>query len=110
MDTLEEKTTTKDIRDALNKLPNGVDDTYHEAVTRIERQNGEYKALAKRVLTWIIFSERPLSFIELRHAVSTLSGMTYIDSESLVQEHLVISVCAGLVVVDGNNIVRLVRK
>jgi ankyrin repeat domain-containing protein 50 len=109
MDTLEEKTTTKDVRDALEKLPDGVDDIYREAMTHIELQNGESAALAKRVLTWIVFSERPLSFIELQHAVSTLPEMANIDSESLVQEHLVISVCAGLVVVDGNT-VRLVRK
>jgi hypothetical protein len=111
MDTLETKNTAKAVRDALDVLPTEVDDTYREAMNRIAQQSKDDEALAKRVLMWITYAVRPLSFMELRHAVSTLPGMTNIDSESLVQEQLLTSVCAGLVAVDGEgNIVRLIRK
>ena len=111
MDNLETKNNYKAVRDALDILPAEVNDTYREVMTRIARQNRDDEALAKRVLMWITFAERPLSFVELRHAVSTLAKMPSIDSESLVQPQLVTSVCAGLVVVDSNsNVVRLVRK
>jgi hypothetical protein len=111
LDTLETKNSPKAVRDALDVLPSEVDDTYREAVDRIAQQNSDDQALAKRVLTWIIYAERPLTFKELHHAVSTLPEATDINSESLVQEQLVTSVCAGLVIVDEHSsTVRLVRK
>ncbi|KIM87085.1 hypothetical protein PILCRDRAFT_64497, partial [Piloderma croceum F 1598] len=110
MDALETKNTIKAVRDALDVLPAELDDTYREAMDRIAQQSRDDEALAKRVLMWITYAERPLSLMELRHAVSTLPGMTDIDSESLVQEQLLTSVCAGLVAVDEDgNIVRLIH-
>jgi hypothetical protein len=111
MDTLATKNNPRAIRDALDVLPTEVEATYSEAMRRITAQTKDDKDLAERILVWVIYPQRPLSLLELQHAVATLPWMTNIDPESLVPEILLTSVCAGLVVIDGyQSIVRLVRK
>jgi hypothetical protein len=88
-----------------------VNATYRVAMDRIANQNQDDKGLAERVLVWVTYAQRPLSLEVLQHVVSTLPGMTDIDSGSLVPKELLTAVCAGLVVIDVNQrIIRLVRK
>jgi hypothetical protein len=78
---------------------------------RISRQTSNDKELAEQLLAWITYAQRPLSLKELQHALATSPGMTDMDHESIVPEQLLTSVCAGLIIIDGNrSIVRLVRK
>jgi hypothetical protein len=78
---------------------------------RIEGQPVGDREIAERVLSWITYARRPLSLEELQHAVAISSEMTEMDLDAVVEETILMSVCAGLVVVDKqNNIVRLVRK
>ena len=104
------KNNRKAIRDALNHLPKGLDGTYAEAMTRIEGQNPEDSELAKKVLSWISYAFRPLSITELQHALAVETGHAEIDLDALPDEEILISVCAGLVILDKeSNTVRLVR-
>ena len=111
MDTLETKNNPNAVRDALDVLPAEVNATYRVAMDRIAKQNPDDKELAERVLVWVIYARSPLSLKALQYAISTLPGMTHIDSGSLVPEQLLTAVCAGLVIMDVNRgIMRLVRK
>lgn len=110
MDSLVHKNNRKAIHDALEKLPREVDDTYEEAMKRIQGQNQDDAELADQVLLWICFARRPLSIVELQHALAVDESSTSTQWDALPDEEIMISVCCGLVVIDEeSSIVRLVR-
>jgi hypothetical protein len=110
MDSLKSKSKRREVRKALESLPQMLDDTYKEAMERIEAQCGDDRNLAERVLSWITYAFRPLSLQELRYALGTMRGMTEVTDDDLDDQDVLISVCGGLVIVDEeSSIVRLVR-
>lgn len=111
MDSLASMSNPRAIRNALERLPAEVDATYAEAMARITGQNKYHRELAKRVLSWITYTRRPLSLKELQHALAVSPEMTAMDPEAIDDELTLTSVCAGLVVVEENgNVIRLVRE
>jgi len=111
MDSLVGKLNARAVRTALKNLPEGMDDTYDEAMERVERQDDDRKQLAKRVLSWITYVIRPLSVKELQHALAVVSDTTNIDPDDITDEETLTSVCAGLVVIDEKrDVIGLVRK
>ena len=86
------------------------DQAYSEAVGRIQGQLPEDRALAKRVLHWVTNALRPLSVADLCHALAVEPQMTDLDPDNIPEIGDVISVTAGLVLVDEeSDIVRLVH-
>jgi hypothetical protein len=78
---------------------------------RIKQQGGSDENLAKNVLLWVAQARRPLSVAELQHALAVLPGIKEMDADYVTDEDVLISVCAGVVVVDEEQgIVRFVRK
>ena len=106
-------TTPKAIRTALKDLPTGseaYDCAYKEAMERIKGQIPGSAVLAMRVLWWISFSARPLTTLELQHALAVEIGESAIDEENLPEIEDMVSVCAGLVTVDEESgTIRLVH-
>ena len=77
---------------------------------RINSQKPGFKQLAEHVLSWITYAARPLTVLELRHALAVEPGERELDEENLSDIEELVSVCAGLVIVDQeSNIVRLVH-
>ncbi|GKT60620.1 ankyrin repeat protein [Colletotrichum tofieldiae] len=77
---------------------------------RIESQLEDQVALAKDALSWIICSVRPLSTEELQEALAVERGTTEIDEDNRPEIEDVVSVCAGLVIIDEeSHVVRLVH-
>ena len=110
IDSLAKKPHRKAIRQALNHLPKGLDDTYNEAMQRIGCQDKEDVDLAYRTLSWISFALRPLTIKEIQHALAVEPDQGNIENESLIDEDLLVSVCAGLVTIDQeSDIIRLVH-
>lgn len=104
------KNNRRAIRNTLENLPKGLDDTYAEVMNRIAGQNIEDKELAEEVLLWISYAARPLSVLELQHALAVEEKDSKTDVDALPDEEIMISVCAGLVVIDTeSSTVRLVR-
>jgi ankyrin repeat protein len=94
----------------MNDLPSKLNDTYEDAMDRIQHQHEEHRQLALRVLSWITNAVRPLQVEELQHAVSVEIGDEEIDDGPLESAALIVSVCAGLVTVDAESrSVRLVH-
>ncbi|PGH09567.1 hypothetical protein GX51_00673 [Blastomyces parvus] len=103
----------KAIKLALKNLRKGVDaydHAYHEAMQRIKTQVPGSRELAIEALSWIILAQRPLSVIELLHALAVEVGESTLDEENISDVDHLVSVCVGLVTVDNESqIVRLVH-
>ena len=139
VDSLLGKNTKAKVKSALQKISKDsnkeprklYDEAYTEALERIEGQLPENKKTAKKVLSWITYTERQLTTRELSHALAIELGELDEDNLSdgkditaicagLIAEELdednipdvedIVSVCAGLVTVDEeSNIIRLVH-
>lgn len=110
LDSLAAKHNKKGVLNALDVLPQQLNDTYEEAMDRIRRQGEEDSLLAKRILVWISYALRPLAVGELKYALTIEPETKAIDEDLIIDEDLLISVCAGLVTIDHESgIVRLVH-
>jgi hypothetical protein len=77
---------------------------------RIESQNSDDKKIVERVLGWISFAKRPLSLLELEHALATEPGTERLDENNVIDQELITGTCAGLVTIDEeSSLVRLVH-
>jgi ankyrin repeat protein len=77
---------------------------------RIEDQTASFHKLAKQVLSWITCARRPLTALELRHALAVEVGCSALDERNLVEIEVMVSACAGLVTFDREmDIIRLVH-
>jgi hypothetical protein len=86
------------------------DQAYHEAIKRIGSQPNTMSGLARKILSWITYAERPLTTGELCHALAVEVGDDDLDEDNVPEVEDVISVCAGLVVVDeAGDVIRLVH-
>jgi Ankyrin repeats (3 copies)/Ankyrin repeats (many copies) len=87
-----------------------LDDTYGEAMNRIWTQDDEDVKLAGQVLSWISYALRPLTIIEIQHALAVEPGDEDFDEDALPDQDILVSVFAGLVAIDQeSNIIRLVH-
>ncbi|KAK3935253.1 hypothetical protein QBC46DRAFT_462179 [Diplogelasinospora grovesii] len=119
--SLDDKITPREVRNALARLQkqspgSGGDEriqilsqVYEHAMERIDGQMSGFKQLARSVLSWITCAKRPLTALELQHALAVNVGDTRLDEENLSRIEDMISVCAGLVTVDKESIVRFVH-
>ncbi|KAF8875243.1 hypothetical protein BD779DRAFT_1450238, partial [Infundibulicybe gibba] len=97
MDFLETKdrVRVKDLSRALDELPQTLDATYDEAMSRI---NNDDKALAYRIISWVIHAAQPMTIRDLQYALAVQEGMTALDTNDLYDEAYLTSVCVGLIV------------
>src|SRR5579871_1436611 len=103
MDLLATKGTRRALREALETLPDTLDDMYRETMERITDQNEFDRQLALRVLSWVSYASRPLTLKELQHALASEDSRRMFDEENIVDDDLLLSSCAGLVAFDREN-------
>jgi hypothetical protein len=112
MDSLVSQPTLGHIKCVLQNLPQGMkglDETYSQAMRRIEGQEEGYRELAKQILAWITHAKRALSTVEIQHALAVHPDKGELDEDFLPEIEILSSVCFGLTTVDENSdIVRLV--
>ncbi|KAJ6135142.1 hypothetical protein N7512_000302 [Penicillium capsulatum] len=107
--------SAKAVRTALARLPTGADDSvydqaYKDAMRRIYGQLNDQKDLALQALSWITCAKRPLTSLELLHALAIEEGEPQLDEDNLPEIEDILTVCAGLVTTeDESGIVRLVH-
>ncbi|KAJ7117097.1 hypothetical protein C8R44DRAFT_708389 [Mycena epipterygia] len=110
IDSLTTKNTIKAVREALHQLPTDLCHTYDEAMDRIDHQGNDDKQLAHLTLTWVLNTKRPLAVGELQEALAIEPDATDLDPDNLLDISTILSVCAGLVIVDETaSIVRLIH-
>jgi len=77
---------------------------------RIEGQVPDQAELAKQVLSWITYAYRPLTTLELQHALAVEENSSELDEDNLPDIEDLIRVCVGLVRVDEESeVIRLVH-
>ena len=103
MNELARKHTITHVRRALTTLPSELDEFHQETVRRIECQNRDDRQLAWKILLWVSYTLRPLTFNELLHALAIEPGKAELDQMSIPKETDVESLCDGLLVVDRNS-------
>ena len=99
MESLATCTSPRILRERLLRLPESIDSTYEEAIRRVESQDDGHKNQAMRALKWVTHTLRPLSVLELQHALSIEPGDQDVFEEGLPDVNELISSCAGLIVV-----------
>ena len=78
-------------------------EAYINVTVGIESQSTEHRKLAKRVLSWMSYAQHPLSTGELCHAVAVEPGDCELGQEKIPDIDKIVSVCAGVVVVDNES-------
>ncbi|KAF8132702.1 ankyrin repeat-containing domain protein [Mycena galopus ATCC 62051] len=110
IDSLSTKNTISRVREALNALPEGLYRSYDIAMQRIDAQNKEDRRTAHLTIIWVANAKRPLTIKELQVALAIEPDMQQVNEENLMDIDIILSVCAGLVIVDkGSSVVRLVH-
>jgi ankyrin repeat protein len=108
-----DKRKPKEVKSTLAKLKKGaaaLNSAYGGALQRIEGQLENDCKLAKDILSWITLAKRPLTTAELCCALAVEPGEAELDPENKPDVDDIVSVCAGLVVVDQESaIIRLVH-
>jgi hypothetical protein len=103
----------KDVKLTLAKLSKGLpalEEAYKEAIQRIEGQLRRDCELAKKVLSWITYAKRPLTTAEMCCALAVEPDYVELDPDNIPDVEDLLSVCAGLVVVDQESaVIRLVH-
>ena len=113
MQSLKDKVSKRKVEEALAQLPRGSGSAaskiaYDETMNRIRGQEEGFRDLAIGTLAWISLAMTPLTLRELQCALSIEPGDTTVDEANFVDEEILSSVCAGLIVVDHDRqIVRL---
>jgi hypothetical protein len=110
MDSLAKEDNRRGVRRALGNLPVELNETYDEAMKRIQGQEWRKVKRAEQILSWISYAVRPLTVEEIQCALAIEPDDTDLDEEALPDEDLLTTVCAGLVTIDReSNAVRLVH-
>ncbi|KAJ7441378.1 ankyrin repeat-containing domain protein, partial [Mycena galericulata] len=110
IESLSTRLTVGAVRKALKELPEELSKTYDNAMQRIEAQNEEERRAAFSTLIWVVNAKRPLTVQELQVALAVEPGTQQLDKDYIMSIDTILSVCAGLVIMDEHrNVVRLVH-
>lgn len=110
MDSLVTQTSPRHVLKALESLPEGLNETFGDAIDRIRSQSEAYWELAKRVISWIFYAKRRLWISELVIILAVEPGDTKFDPLGLHERDLILEVCCGLISIDEQDgTVRLVH-
>jgi hypothetical protein len=107
-----DQTTISKRRKALTTLPTKLETAFQSTISRIKNQKSERSNQAFEVLKWTFLAQRPLTVIELCHALSVTIDpgkmqpgkmpLTYndtLDWENFPSQKSLIDWCLGLVIV-----------
>jgi hypothetical protein len=97
---------------ALHELPENLHNAYDDVMDRISHQDHARKTIAVMALTWIVYAKELLHSDALLHAIEV--GLdpetTNIDNDDLIGIDLLLSSCAGLVIMNNEDgIIQLVH-
>ncbi|RYC55361.1 hypothetical protein CHU98_g10849 [Xylaria longipes] len=111
LEALNELETRSTLHDTVENQTIQYDTAYNHAMVQIEGQLQNPTRRAKQVLSWIACAKRPLTKLELQHALAVEIDELHIDIDNIRHVTDLVSVCAGLVIVDEeSDIVRLVHS
>ena len=111
IETLCSQTTDGEVRQALSTLPYDLEEVYERALRSIECQAPPVKALARKVIMFVLFSKQPLWIGELLEALAISPGSKAIDPlHRLNNPSMVVPICAGLIAIDAYDCVQFAHS
>ena len=81
----------------------GLSGAYAATLTRLKAQKGNWAALGRKALMWVLYSERPLRADELCHALGVEIGSADLDPENIPALRTLLSSCLGLLKFEGSS-------
>lgn len=98
--------TVESLRCALDEIPHGSSEdaytnAYEKTLPRVIDQSPKQRDLAIQSLAWVTLAKRPLALKELQHALAIEKGTQKLNTKNIPLENDIISVCAGLLVVES---------
>lgn len=84
----------------LATLSGDLSEVYDSIFKRLSSQNPNRRTLAKRALSWVLKTFRPLTDVELAYALSFESGDKDLQPSCLIDISMIIEVCDGLLRVE----------
>ncbi|KAI9642713.1 hypothetical protein NHQ30_008444 [Ciborinia camelliae] len=99
----------KEVWEILENLPEGVDESYTNAIDRVKTKDRGRRDLARATLAWMSYALRPLKFQELTHAIATQMNKEVIKNEIPFSKERITSVCCGLVEINMDDVVLFVH-
>ncbi|KAI9375064.1 purine and uridine phosphorylase [Aspergillus egyptiacus] len=112
-DTVSTRRTLRQIKDTFRVVPNGpkaYDQVYEEYMRRISGLDEIAADIARHVLLWITCAKRPLTTVEMQHALAVVLDERTLDEENILQTDDMVSACTGLITVDQQSgVIRLVH-
>lgn len=103
LDHICSQSSDRNIRKALQSLPENMEETYERILSDIEKKPRSDRELAKKVLMWLAYAQRPFKLGELSRAVAMESDMESLEDveDAVVNEFESLSrVCGNLVTID----------
>ena len=107
MDALSTGVNARHVKNILEGIPDGSSETpetkaYEHTIERIRAQPQVSRDLAFHSLGWLISAARPMMMPELQHALAIEPEDSCFDPDKICDEETLISVCAGLISLDGS--------
>jgi ankyrin repeat protein len=99
VNSMKGKVNVEAIEDALADISSGgssLNMAYDKTMRMIESQDEGYQKLAKHTLSWVVFSDKPLTTSELQHALAIEPGKSDLNFNNITKLDIIVSACAGL--------------
>lgn len=100
MDYISGEDSVQGVRAALQYLPEDLDSTYEDLLQRVFAQSERSVKRAKRLISWISCTTRPLTVEEIQTALAIKPDDTYVKDDALPDIDILLSSCAGIVTID----------
>lgn len=111
IDHVLEKMTIRARREALNTLPQGLNNALLATISRIKNQSESKKQLGLDTLKWVFLAERQLTLYELVIALSIKPGDIEYDKDGFPSTKALLNCSLGLVILnESTKSLRLVHK
>ncbi|KAI0186023.1 ankyrin repeat-containing domain protein [Xylaria flabelliformis] len=108
MNALEQQVTARDLINALNTLPSNINDIYDSVFNRISSQR--LASTLEKLLIIVATARSLLSTESLAHAITVNQDDDDIDELALPDVRHLVSMCAGLVIIELSGHVRLAHE
>jgi ankyrin repeat protein len=99
-DAVLEHDTERDRRESLSRIPVELSETYTVTLERIKQQPRTRSERAFSILNWVVYAQKQLRVIELRHALALKAGDTAFNPTGMPPENALVDCCLGLVVIE----------
>ena len=93
--------TKEAVKEALQKLPPGLDDTYDQIYSEIQTRQNHEQTIAENAIRWVMCAPYPLPNRVLLTAVRIFSENGQVSTKDVVRESTLLSICQNILVLDS---------